>query len=138
VYHATKYMGLPSILLHDPTLQCLILRLSGYKKKSKISIVKPSIFTDPIKKNSNQEKSIKVKKILPKSRKPSQDQEKDVMIKKNSSKTKRILQRYNPKDSGNYQKQIPLPYGKQKKQDGRQRSDITRYHENITIRYPEK
>jgi hypothetical protein len=32
------------------------------------------------------------------------------MIKKNSVKPRR----YNPKDSGSYQKQIPLPYGTQK------------------------
>jgi hypothetical protein len=57
------------------------------------------------------------KKTLSKSRKSSQGQEKDVFI-----KTKRISQRHNPKDSGNYQKQIPLPYGKQKnKTNGRDR-----------------
>jgi hypothetical protein len=33
VYHATKYMALPNILLHDPALEGLILRLSGDKKK---------------------------------------------------------------------------------------------------------
>jgi hypothetical protein len=33
VYHATKYMALPNILLHDPALEGLILRLSGYKNK---------------------------------------------------------------------------------------------------------
>ena len=58
---------------------------------------------------------IKVKKILSKSRKSSQnknchDQEKVI-------KTKRTSQRYNPKDSGNYQEQITmrkLLYGTQK------------------------
>jgi hypothetical protein len=33
-------------------------------------------------------------------------------------KTKRTSQRYNPKDSSNYQKQIPLPYGTQEKHSG--------------------
>jgi hypothetical protein len=78
-----------------------------------------------------QENSIETKKIILRSRKRCHDQE-------NSIKTKRTSQRYNPKDAGNYQKQIPLPYGTQKKQDGRQRSYETRYHENITVRYPEK
>ena len=32
MYHATKYMALPNILLHDPALEGLILRLSGDKK----------------------------------------------------------------------------------------------------------
>ncbi len=41
----------------------------------------------------------------------------------NFIKTKRTSQRYNPKDAGNYQRQIPLPYGMQKKNkmDGRDR-----------------
>jgi hypothetical protein len=49
---------------------------------------------------------IKTRRKLSKSRKIYQGQEKNVMIKKNSLKPRR----YNPKVSGNYQKQIPLPY----------------------------
>jgi hypothetical protein len=51
VYHATKYMALPSILFHDPTLQSLFLRLSDCQvyKNQKATSQSPSIFTDPIK-----------------------------------------------------------------------------------------
>ena len=51
---------------------------------------------------------IKIKKVNPRPSKGCHDQEK-------LNKSKRTSQRYNPKDSGNYQKQIPLPYGTQKK-----------------------
>ncbi len=61
----------------------------------------------PRKIHQGQEKPIKIKKIIPRSRKRYHDQEKFI-------KTKRTSQRYNPKGSGNYQKQIPLPYGTQK------------------------
>jgi hypothetical protein len=44
-----------------------------------------------------------------------QGQEKKYHDQEKFIKTKRTSQRYNPKDSGNYQKQIPLPYGTQKK-----------------------
>ena len=58
--------------------------------------------------HQDQENSIETKKIILRSRKRCHDQE-------NFIKTKRTSQRYNPKDAGNYQKQIPLPYGTQKK-----------------------
>jgi hypothetical protein len=51
VYHATKYMAMPSILLHDPASQCLFLRLSGYKNQKSASKGRKSLkFSDPIKK----------------------------------------------------------------------------------------
>jgi hypothetical protein len=54
VYHATKYMAIPSILLHDPASQCLFLRLSGYKNQKSASKGRKSLkFSDPIKKFPN-------------------------------------------------------------------------------------
>ncbi len=58
--------------------------------------------------HQGQENPIEIKKDTPRSRKGCHDQEK-------FNKSKRTLQRYNPKDSGNYQKQIPLQYSTQKK-----------------------
>jgi hypothetical protein len=52
VYHATKYMAIPSIFLHDPASQCLFLRLSGYKNQKSASKGRKSLksFTTPNKK----------------------------------------------------------------------------------------
>jgi hypothetical protein len=58
--------------------------------------------------HQGQENPIIIKKVTLRSRNGCHDQEK-------FNKSKRTSQRYNPKDSGNYQKQIPSPYGTQKK-----------------------
>ena len=78
--------------------------------------------------NKNQKKKL---------RKSSQGQEKGVTIKKTPSKLrephKDMTQRTQVTTKTNT---ITIRYAK--KQDGRQRSYETRYHENITVRYPEK
>jgi hypothetical protein len=82
--------------------------------------------------HQGQENPNKFKKNIPRSRKRCHDQEKFL-------KTKRTSQRFNSKDSGNYQRQIPLPYGTQNTQQMARKDLIrTNYHEKITIRYPEK
>jgi hypothetical protein len=104
-------------------------------QKSKISIKMSLNILRPHKKNSliPQIKNSECrKKNIPRSRKRCHDQEKFI-------KTKRTSQRSNSKDSGNYQKQIPLPYGTQNTQQMIRKDLIrTNYHEKITIRYPEK
>jgi hypothetical protein len=81
--------------------------------------------------HGNKKPEKEIKKIISRSRKRCHDQE-------NSIKTKRTSQRYDPKNAGNYQNKYHYHTVRKKKQDGRQRSYETRYHENITVRYPEK
>jgi hypothetical protein len=61
-----------------------------------------------------QEKSIKVKKTLPKSRKSPQNQVKRVMIKKNSTNLREPHKDIIQRTQVTTKKQIPLPYGTQK------------------------
>ena len=60
MYHATKYMALPNILLHDPALEGLILdcqvtKIKNLQKKKFLNIYWPH------KKNPNQEQSLQKK-----------------------------------------------------------------------------
>jgi hypothetical protein len=96
VYHATKYMALPRILLHDPALQCLFLRLSGYKNQKSASKRNKKFqkkLSDPIKKSlTHKNKNSHVQRKMSRSRKIYKGQEKFIKVKENLLRSRKIYQ----------------------------------------------